>query len=442
LVKSQLTTGTKDGKNPAQPSGLQRKYFTDRFLKSLKPAAPGMRYECWDTTPGFGIRVSDVAGPDGRAAKVVFVLYARFGGRPATRRNIGRYGQSSLEQARAKANAWREQINKGIDPAVAEREQRQAEIVKQENTFGVVCEEFFKRHLSKTRQGRNAEQVIRRLFESWWTRPVTSITRRDVLKVTDALVDAGKPYQAHNVLGYARRIFNWAISRGTYDLEHSPCDRMRPKEVIGARKPRIRVLNDDELRALWKASEGMGYPFGCLFQMLALTGQRKSEVAEARWSEIDLTKKLWLIPAARMKSDAGHAVPLAPDVVELLQSLPRFSKGDFLFTSSYGIRAATGFTKAKRKLDARMLAELKTLPPFVIHDIRRTMRTGLSSLPGVSDLVRELVIAHTRPGMHRVYDQFAYLDEKRHALELWSQRLRNIVTPSPANVIEIAKGRR
>jgi hypothetical protein len=102
----------------------------------------------------------------------------------------------------------------------------------------------------------------------------------------------------------------------------------------------------------------------------------------------------------------------------------------------------TGFAKAKRTLDARMLAELKTLPPFVIHDIRRTMRTGLSALPGVSDLVRELVIAHTKPGMHKVYNQFSYLDEKRHALEAWAARLRGIVAPSPANVIEIAKGRR
>ena len=88
-----------------------------------------------------------------------------------------------------------------------------------------------------------------------------------------------------------------------------------------------------------------------------------------------------------------------------------------------------------------MRAELKTLQPFVIHDIRRTMRTGLSALP-VPDVVRELVIAHTKPGMHKVYDQFSYLDEKRHALELWAARLRNIVEPSPANVVELAKGRR
>ena len=112
-----------------------------------------------------------------------------------------------------------------------------------------------------------------------------------MLTVVDAIVDRGKPYAAHNALGYARRVFNWAIARGTYGLESSPCDRMRPKEIIGARKARTRVLNDDELRALWKAIEGLGYPYGPLFQMLALTGQRKSEVAEARLVRIRSNEK-------------------------------------------------------------------------------------------------------------------------------------------------------
>jgi hypothetical protein len=77
------------------------------------------------------------------------------------------------------------------------------------------------------------------------------------------------------------------------------------------------------------------------------------------------------------------------------------------------------------------------LDEWRIHDIRRTMRTGLSALP-VSDLVRELVIAHTRSGLHKVYDQYAYLDEKRQALELWAMRLRSIVAPLPDNVVALA----
>ena len=200
------------------------------------------------------------------------------------------------------------------------------------------------------------------------------------------------------------------------------------------------MLTDGEWRALWKATESHGYPYGSLFRILALTGQRRSEVAEARWSEIDLDKKLWIIPAERMKSNAAHVVPLTDDALALLKSLPRFDKGDCVFSLKSGKAPVNSFNKAKRKLDAAMARELGKLSPFVTHDIRRSVRTGLSALP-VSDLVRELVIGHTKPGLHKVYDLHAYENEKRHALELWAGRLRDIVTPAPANVVDLATAR-
>jgi integrase len=198
----------------------------------------------------------------------------------------------------------------------------------------------------------------------------------------------------------------------------------------------------------------MGYPLGPLFRLLLLTGQRKSEAAEAVWSEFDLAGKIWTIPPDRMKADAAHVVPLSADAIELLEGLPRFKRGGHLFSSTYGATPVNGFSKAKNRVDQLMLDEARALavargddPAGVkldewrIHDIRRTMRTGLSALPGVSDMVRELVIAHTRPGLHKVYDQFSYIDEKRAALELWAMRLRGIVAPrhhSTDNVVSIA----
>jgi integrase len=132
-----------------------------------------------------------------------------------------------------------------------------------------------------------------------------------------------------------------------------------------------------------------------------------------------LTKKLWSIPAERMKADAAHIVPLSNDAVAVLASVPRFKKGDYLFSTNFGVRPVNSHHKAKGKLDAEMLILLRkgdpeaALPDFVVHDLRRTVRTGLSAIPNLSDLVRELVIGHTKPGLHKVYDQFAYLDEKR-----------------------------
>ena len=202
---------------------------------------------------------------------------------------------------------------------------------------------------------------------------------------------------------------------------------MRPAKVIGAKEPRTRILTDDELRALWRSS--VDYPLGPFVRLLILTGQRKSEVAEARWPEFDLAKGLWTIPHERMKAGAAHVVPLVADELDVLEALPRFTHGDYLFTTTFGAKPINGFSKAKARIDAAMSSELsggKRLAPWVLHDIRRTMRTHLSALP-VPDLVRELVIGHTKPGLHKVYDQHAYLDEKREALTLWAERLRRIV---------------
>jgi integrase len=145
-----------------------------------------------------------------------------------------------------------------------------------------------------------------------------------------------------------------------------------------------------------------------------------------------------MIPAKRMKAEAAHMVPLSDDAVRILGSLHRFNRGDHLFSTTFGTKPVNGFSKAKEILDREMATRLRTAPePFVIHDIRRTMRTGLSALP-VPDIVRELVIAHTQKGLHKVYDLHAYADEKRHALDLWAARLRSIVDPPPANVIALS----
>jgi integrase len=431
-------------------SSMPKKTLNDRTLRALKPAPAGETYDLLDTlVPGFGVRVSETG-------RRTFILVARFPGRTnPTRRALGEYGALTLAAAREKARDWLEMLRKGIDPREDQERQRVAEQRRRGNSFRVVAEEFIQLALigpdpekPKQRKGYETKRDIENEFIARWNgRPITDITPHDVMAVIDAAVVRGAPYQAHNLLGHIRRLFNWAIARGLYGLDRSPCDRMKPKEVIGKKALRTRVLTDAELAALWRATEATPYPYGPLFRLLAITGQRKSEVAEAQWSEFDLGKKLWAIPASRMKSDAAHAVPLSDDAVKVLESLPRFQTGQYLFSTTFGRSPVNGFSKAKVKLDVAMLAELRStvgdkaeLPPFVIHDVRRTVRTHLSALP-VPDLVRELVIAHTKPGLHKVYDQHAYLDEKRHALTLWAGRLRDIVKPAPAYVVKLQVAR-
>jgi integrase len=446
---------------------MQKHTLTDRALKALKPAPAGKRYDVMDAVvPGFGVRVTD-------KRKRTFVLVARYpGANNPTRRALGEYGALTLEKAREKARRWIELIQRETDPKNVEEQERQAAARNRENSFEVVAETFITRHVSKLRSGAEVARAIRREFGGicpddeyfpgkrkgdltgpWAGRPITSITQHDVIAIIDAVVDRDAPYQAHNLLSYIRRFFNWVLGRPVYGLQSSPCDRIRPTDAIGPKKKRKRILNEYELRAFWKCTHDMGYPYGPLFQLFLVTGQRESMVCEGDWSEIELEKAVWSLSAERMKSNDPFVVPLSSLAISIINGLPRFEAGQFLFSSTLGKSPIRGnaLSKPKRRLDKAMLAELKlihaeqgkdpkttTLPKWVFHDLRRTMRTGLSALP-IPHHVREFVIGHVRPEMEETYDLFAYLEERRDALERWAARVRDIVEPAPANVTPLRR---
>src|SRR5262249_2818448 len=153
--------------------------------------------------------------------------------------------------------------------------------------------DFIKDKLIHERQGREAERDLSVFFPAWGARPLEEITPADVLAIIRVVKNRGAPYRAHGLLTIARRFFNWCISQHTYGLQASPSDRLKPRALIGEKKARTRVLNDTEWRGLWVATEKLGYPYGPLIRLLAITGQRKSEVGEANWREIDMAKKIW-----------------------------------------------------------------------------------------------------------------------------------------------------
>src|SRR6185437_10715904 len=149
--------------------------------------------------------------------------------------------------------------------------------------------------------------------------------------------------------------------------------------------------------ALWRATGRMGYPFGPLYRLLFLTGLRLNEAADAKWSEFDSRNAIWTIPAKRMKGKDGrardHVVPVTDDIFSVLKSLPTFKSGDHLFSVTFGKSPVWVYNKVKDRLDKRMLSTLRALarkrgedpskvqlPHFVNHDLRRTLRTGLSKL--------------------------------------------------------------
>jgi integrase len=302
--------------------------------------------------------------------------------------------------------------------AEAERREKEEVSRKRDLTFGAIVEEYLSRHVKGQRKAAQVEREIRReIIPHWKDKPLAEITRSDVVELIDAIADRPAPYQAHNILGHIRTFFNWAIDRSKYGLEISPCDRLRPGRLIGEKKPRQRVLTDDEIAAFWRASKRLGCPYGPLFRLLAITGQRKSEVAEARWrefhpdlvrmlrdrgagaqpvdwSKVDKSLKVWTVPPERFKSDASHLVPLSDEALAILETIPQYtgrSAGDHVFSTTFGARPVNGFSKGKERLDKFMLRSTKAmarqrgedpanvmLADYVLHDVRRIVRTRLA----------------------------------------------------------------
>jgi integrase len=381
-----------------------------RKLDSLKPAPAGQRYQLMDTeVPGFGIRVTDTG-------QQTFILRMRFpGSSNLNRRALGDYPELSLEAAREKAREWRALVKQGKDPAAVE---------KPAATFASVAADWFAEKVRAERKAKDVEREVTKEFVApWGKRPITGISPIDVVSLVKAKKRTA-PAQARNLLAHIKRLMAWAADQHVYGFTVSPIAHIKPGAIVGEKASGTRVLTDQELAALWRAAGEMGYPYGSAYRMLILTGLRLNEVAEARWGEFDLENRLWVIDATRMKGKnhkaRPHAVPLTDPVLEILQGLPRFG-GDHLFTTTFGQKPVWMGSKVKAQVDAHM----GNPPHWTNHDIRRTVRSGLSRLK-ISEEAREAVLAHVRPGIKGTYDRYEYLDEKREALELWAARVLEI----------------
>jgi integrase len=430
------------------PAAARKIALTDRSLQSIRPAPQGTRATVWDAImPGLAVRVTD------KGKRSFYVVKRRAGQPQPTWALLGAYPVMKLAEARAAAREALAALAEGDDPAtLAEAKRRateEAERTRRASTFAAVAEEFIKRHVSGLRASRMTEGIIRReLIPAWGERPIAEIGKRDVIALVEAILDrggakpapgtrrkTGGPYAARHALSVARKLFDWAVGRDVLAL--SPCDRVKAAELHGAPEVRDRVLSDDELRLVWKAAEATPYPYGPLVRLLILTGQRRDEIAGARWGEIDLDKGLLTIAAGRMKAKAGHAVPLTPAAVAILRDLPGFTAGDFIFSGRTGAKPFSGFSKSKSRLDRATGG----IAPFTLHDLRRSVRTRLSEL-GVAPFVAELVLAHTQTGVAKVYDLHQYDQEKRAALEAWEKKLLAIVAPEPAGKVVAMPPRR
>lgn len=439
----------------------QSKKFTPTYLNTLP--ATGKAYWVIDKgQPLLRLRIT------ARGDKSFFMWKRwRLSDGSASARTLGPWGgetddagKATIEAMRAKAMEWDRLRLDGIDPKVQAEETRRKEEAAAEAlrvvTFGSVMADYLKAKKNKGRRQTDEDEAdLRRdCLPLWKETPITSIGQRDIEKMIDRILERGRKAgartdrkrHAHNVFVKVRALFNWAVKKGK--LEKSPCDLIDAEEEIGEKKPRERELSPDEIFAFLRAVRRMPYPYGPMYHLLALTGARLREISDASWPEVDLAKGTLTIPASRFKSKRPNTIALSTDAAAVLSALPRWegTKGDprhFLFSAFNGSSPINGMSKSKGRLDAKMLRTLRalarrrgedasevTLPGWVIHDLRRVVRTGLSELR-VAPHVAELVMGHTLPALWGTYDKFTYLEEKREALEKWAAHLRGVVDGEP-----------
>jgi integrase len=283
-----------------------------------------------------------------------------------------------------------------------------------------MADQYAERHLKpNTRSWRNVHSSLVKhpAVQHLLARPAADITRRELVDVIDSIAAAGTPQAAVNMLRRLKMLYNWAVDRDL--LPANPCERIRPPAKTVERD---RVLTDAESAAVWRASYQLPTPYGEMYRMFLLTGQRRSEVATMCWSEI--VGDVWTIPREKVKKDRPHTVPLTATALAMLASLrglPRMvDDNGFVFTTTGGKSASSNFAKVKRELD-----RLSGVTNWTIHDIRRTVRSKLAEL-GVPREVARKVLNHEDGKVDRIYNRHEYLAEKREALERWEKSLTQI----------------
>jgi Arm DNA-binding domain/Phage integrase family len=294
-----------------------------RLTKSAIDALPTPRSDIvyWDAGfPGFGVKVT----PKGR--KVFIVLYRNGGARSRLRKyTIGPYGRVTLHQARVAAQKIHAARLEGRDPASEKAEAKRRLVVDRVED---VLEAFVAQHVSQNRSAREVSRMLRREIGAvWGSRSIHEITKRDIIDVISAIEQRGAPIAANKMLKSIKTFFRWCVGRAL--LAQSPAGGipLPAKEIA-----RDRVLSDDELSRVIKAARKMRGAYGRIVEFLALTGQRREEVAQATWEEFDLKQRLWSIPNHRTKNGKAHVVHLSDEAVALLQEAPKF--GHFPFSES------------------------------------------------------------------------------------------------------------
>jgi integrase len=414
---------------------MPSKRLSELFISKIKAPKSG-RVEYFDSAePGLVLRTT---GTDHKSWSVVY----RFNGR-LKRYTIGPYKtgkariEFNLDAARAKAREAKALIRDGKDPVADKRATRLAN-GDEAGTFKAVADDWLALHVKRKCAASTAKETERILARDvfdldasgkprrFQARKIDSITFAEIDRLIGGIVKRGADAQANQAQKRLGALFNWAVSKRY--IKESP---IRDMPLPTAEKERERYLDDTEIALFWQACERIGWPFGPLFQLLLLTAARRDEVGQMEWSEVDLDAGVWTLPSARAKNRREHVVHLSEQALAILRSVPNIGR-KYVFSRN-AETFVTAFAWGKISLDQAMAeaAKGKTIPPFILHDLRRTAATHMAAI-GIAPHVVDKILNHrsgTIRGVAAIYIKAQFLPEREQALQAWGNKVESLVAP-------------
>jgi integrase len=372
-----------------------------------------------DELPRFGVRLRRRA--DDKVDKSYIVQWKRGG--QSRRIRLGSADLLSPADARAAAREKLAQVDLGKDPAADRRDRRAKDALTMRSVVTEFLAAMAKRWSPRTLVEGTRYLTDQKYFGPLHAMPLDTITLRDVsARIVAIQRERGDPTAAR-ARGALVTFFGWAMRMGLTTT--NPC--------IGSINPqttaRERVLDGDELVAIWKACANDH--FGKIVRLLILTGCRRSEIGDMAWSELDFEKGVWTLPAARAKTGKARVIPLLPMLRAVIDDVPRMASRDQLFGGrSNGFKA---WHLGKVALDQRC-----GVAAWTLHDVRRSVATHMAEQLAAPPHIVELVLGHEfRTGVQARYNRAPYEREIRHAYLRWHEYLRTLLDGGARKVVPI-----
>ncbi len=374
---------------------------------------------------GLSVRVTPLG-------KVVFQFRYRWDNK-GERIDIGTYPATGLKEARDSAVFYRGEIEQHRNPKVVKRVKKQEAITS--CTVEMVIREWWEKAVKKSQV--RADELLRS-FEIYVFPKIGMLPHNDThLHVWLSLledVSKNKPTIAARILRYAKTAHRWGIRRGI--ITANPLSDLSPVDLGVKNKQGDRVLSDDEISQLFRLIDDKKYnPRNRLIIKLALLfGCRIGELLKAKITDFDFDSGVWTVPPENHKTGNRSNKPLIRPIIEPAKAMIfdaiSMSGGIYLFTTSDGSQMIEGSQGSIMQiLNKKMAAHYDDYKTWSIHDLRKTMRTGVSEL--TMPHVAEIMLGHKLPGVWQVYDKHTYLDEQREAYEKWWDKVIRVAYRQP-----------